>query len=58
MREFLLRKAADAPIFFDSFSQIFGLLLKRIAAEELENFRNLGEGGPHFILFPKIYRDV
>jgi hypothetical protein len=39
-------------------SHFFGLFLKRILAQKIDIFRDLGRGRPHFAPFPKIYRSI
>jgi len=39
-------------------SQFFSFFLERIAAQELDNLRNLSQSRLHPILLPEIYRDV
>jgi len=58
MGELFLGDAANPPKILDSIGQIIDFFLKRITAQELNDFRNLGQRRPHPVLFPKIYRRI
>jgi len=54
----LLRQPMNPPIFPNFVSKILRFFFERIASEELDNLRNLGQRRLHPVLLPKIYRDV
>jgi len=48
----------NSPVFSNLVSQIIGLFLERIASQELDNLRNLGQSRFNPIFLPKIYRGI
>jgi hypothetical protein len=58
LRQVLLREAMYSPIFPYFVSQILRSFLERIAAQEFDDLRNLGQRGLNPVLFPEVNREV